>query len=229
MKVLVVIPAYNEENSILRAVDQVTQAGYDYVVVNDGSTDGTLDVCRANGLNVLNLAENLGIGGAVQAGHRYAWAHGYDVDVQFDGDCQHDAGSIARLVEGIEAGADLVVGSRFLGGSNTFMTTPMRRFGIKWISFWIKVMTGVRVLDTTSGFRATGRRAMQLFCRTYPVDYPEPESIVSAIAAGLTVAEVPVVMHERETGTSSIKALSSIYYMIKVSLAVIIVGLKARK
>lgn len=225
LKTLVIIPAYNEGLSIERVTRSVIDAGYDYVIVNDGSSDDTRDVCVRNNFNMLDLRENLGIGGAVQAGHKYAYRHGYDVDVQFDGDGQHDAAYIDALLLRLEEGADLVIGSRFIGTENEFRSSWLRRVGIRWISFWIRAFTGQRVTDPTSGFRATGRRAMALFCADYPMDYPEPESIVAAIKNDLVVAEVPAVMHERGAGESSIGALSSVYYMIKVSLAIAIVGL----
>lgn len=223
MKVLVIIPAYNEQESIVAAVSSVVGAGYDYLVVNDGSRDATLDICRSSGFNVLNLSENLGIGGAVQAGYKYALEAGYDVAIQFDGDGQHDAACIEQLVDGVVDGGDLVIGSRFLGGDNQFKSTFMRRVGIQWLSRVIRLFGG-RVTDPTSGFRACNRKALQLFCREYPIDYPEPESIVVAIGAGLSVGERPVVMHERQGGASSIGISSSAYYMIKVTLAIAIEG-----
>lgn len=227
--VLVIIPAYNEAESICETVRSVEQAGYDYVVVNDGSTDSTLEICLSNGFNVLNLTENLGIGGAVQAGHKYAVYHGYQIDVQFDGDGQHDASYISVLVEDVLAGSDLAVGSRFLKKTDGFQSSALRRVGIKWISFLIRVLTGSRATDPTSGFRACSRRCMNLFCRDYPTDYPEPESIVAALKNGLAVNDVPVIMHERSGGKSSIGAFSSVYYMIKVSLAIVIVGLSRKR
>lgn len=229
MKALVVIPAYNEEEAILSTVRSVEGAGYDYVVVNDGSTDGTLAVCKANGLNVLDLSQNLGIGGAVQTGHKYALAMGYDADVQFDGDGQHNVEYIAGLLEELENGADLAIGSRFLEPTDGFQSTVARRIGIRWLSWLIKLVTGKRISDPTSGLRASGPRALALFARDYPIDYPEPESIVTALSRGLTVREVPAVMNERATGSSSIKALSAVYYMAKVSLAILVVGLLQRK
>lgn len=227
--VLVIIPAYNEAESICETVRSVEQVGYDYVVVNDGSTDSTLEVCLSNGFNVLNLTENLGIGGAVQAGHKYAVCHGYQIDVQFDGDGQHDASYISALVDDVLAGSDLAVGSRFLEKTDGFQSSALRRVGIKWISFLIGVLTGSKATDPTSGFRACSRRCMNLFCRDYPTDYPEPESIVSALKNGLAVNDVPVIMYERSGGKSSIGALSSVYYMIKVSLAIVIVGLSRKR
>lgn len=224
MKVLLVVPAYNEEENILSVVKTISDAGYDYVVINDGSTDGTRDLCLSHGVNLVDLSQNLGIGGAVQTGHKYALENGYDVDIQFDGDGQHDIGFVPQLLEGIEGGADLVIGSRFVGETEGFKSTAARRAGIKWLEWWIRRFTGHTITDATSGFRASGRRAITLFSEDYPSDYPEPESIVLADKLGLKVSEVPVVMHERQGGSSSINALSGVYYMIKVSLAIALVG-----
>lgn len=221
-RILVIIPAYNERESIVSTVDSVVRAGYDYVVVNDGSTDDTLDICRKKNINVLNLPQNLGIGGAVQAGHKYAQQYGYDIDVQVDGDGQHDPAYIYKLVDRIIAGADLVVGSRFLEQTEGFQSSFLRRVGITWLSGVIKLVTHQRITDPTSGFRACNVRAIDLFCKKYPADYPEPDSIVSALSRGLNVAEVSVVMKERQGGSSSISGFSSVYYMIKVTLAIII-------
>lgn len=220
-----IIPAYNEAESILKVVQSVSELGYDYVVVNDGSRDATLEICRDNDLNVLDLPQNLGIGGAVQAGHKYAQRYGYDVDIQFDGDGQHDAAYLGALISEIERGGDLVVGSRYLVPSGGFQSTAMRRFGKSLLSNVIRFVSGVNVTDPTSGFRACGKRAIDLFCDEYPTDYPEPESIVSALKSGLIVGEVPVLMHERQGGTSSIGVISSAYYMIKVTLSILIVSL----
>lgn len=228
MNALIIIPAYNEEASIESVVRSVQDKGYDYVVVNDGSKDRTLDICKSNGFNVIDLPRNLGIGGAIQTGHKYAFMHGYDVDVQFDGDGQHDLGSVSALLGGIESGADLVIGSRFISEENTFRSARSRRAGIRLLNTLIKLRTGQNVTDCTSGFRACGRKAIELFAREYPRDYPEPESIAYGLALGLDVCEVPVVMHERQGGRSSINLLSSIYYMIKVSIAILIAG-RSRK
>lgn len=225
LKVLVVIPAYNEAENIVATVKTVTDLGYDYVVVNDGSTDSTLQVCRTYNLNVLDLPQNLGIGGAVQAGHKYAQRFGYDVDIQVDGDGQHDPAFIPKLVKQIENGKDLVIGSRFLEETDGFQSTFMRRVGITWLSFVIKAVSGHKITDPTSGFRASGKRAIDLFCKNYPIDYPEPDSIVSAIKHGLSVGEVSVLMKERQGGVSSISGFKSVYYMIKVTLAIVIASL----
>ena len=229
MRVLLVIPAYNESESIVGTVETVRAAGYDYVVVNDGSSDNTLALCREHGFNVLDLPLNLGIGGAVQAGHKYALAHDYDVDIQFDGDGQHDVNSIPVLLEGIERGADLVVGSRFISEANTFRSSAIRRAGIWWLKQVLRVSTGMTFTDSTSGFRASNRRTIEAFCAYYPSDYPEPESLAYAIHRGLSVEEVPVVMHERQGGTSSISATSAMYYMIKVSLAILFSSSRHKK
>lgn len=225
MKVLVVVPAFNESQNIKSVVESLIQAGYDYVVVNDGSSDDTAKICQEAGFNLLNLKENLGIGGAVQAGHKYALANGYDIDIQFDGDGQHDVNGIEKLIQEIRNGADLAIGSRFLEQSDGFKSTLMRRIGIKWLSSTIRLISDLRITDPTSGFRATGHKALELFCKDYPADYPEPESIVTAAKKKLAITEVQVTMHERQGGTSSIKAISSIYYMIKVTLAILLVGL----
>lgn len=225
-KVLLIVPAYNEEESVLSVAKTIMDAGYDFVIVNDGSTDATLSICRQYDIPVLDLCANLGIGGAVQCGHLYAYENDYDIDIQFDGDGQHDINSIESLIKGIQGGADLVIGSRFIKkDSSNFQSTGMRRLGIKWLSATIKFMTGKRVYDVTSGFRACSREAISLFCNEYPIDYPEPESIVTAIKHNLIVDEVPVRMNERQGGVSSIRALSSLYYMIKVSLSIVIEGI----
>lgn len=220
--ILVIIPAYNEMDSIMATVRSVMSSGYSYIVVNDGSTDATLDICRENRFNVLNLPHNLGIGGAVQAGHKYALRNNYLVDIQVDGDGQHDPSFIWGLVKEIEDGADLVIGSRFLKNDQGFRSTPLRRIGINWIKTLIHLLTGAKVTDPTSGFRACGVKAIKMFSEEYPSDYPEPESIVSALENGLDVRELPVVMNERQGGVSSISGFSSIYYMITVTLAIII-------
>lgn len=221
-RVLVIIPAYNESEAILDTVNDVIATGFDYVVVNDGSTDATLDICRSSHVNVLNLPQNLGIGGAVQAGHKYAKKFGYEIDIQVDGDGQHDPSYIAALVDQVDAGSDLVVGSRFLEKTEGFQSTAMRRLGIAWLSGVIRALTHRTVTDPTSGFRACGPRAINLFCEDYPTDYPEPDSIVTALSRGLVVSEVPVCMRERQGGMSSISGFSSVYYMIKVTLAILI-------
>ena len=222
-RVLVIIPAYNEQECILNTVASIKAAGYDYVVINDGSQDGTLRLCREHDVNILDLPQNLGIGGAVQAGHKYAQRFGYDIDIQVDGDGQHDPSYIPELVKLIEGGASLAIGSRFLVETDGFQSTFMRRVGIRWLSFLLKLLTGKAVTDPSSGFRACNKDAIDLFCKSYPDDYPEPESIALAMKLGLPVREAPVQMIERQGGRSSIGVLSSVYYMIKVTLAIVLV------
>lgn len=229
MKVLLIVPAYNEADSIVAVVNTIKGYGYDYIVVNDGSEDDTAKICRDNSINFLDLPQNLGIGGAVQAGHMYAKANNYDVDIQFDGDGQHDASCIEYLLHEISKGNDLVIGSRFIKETDGFQSSFMRRLGIRWLSLWIKIFTGLTITDATSGFRASNAEAIDLFCKDYPMDYPEPESIVFAHKKGLTISETSVIMHPRQEGSSSIGKGSSMYYMIKVSLAIAILGLFTRR
>lgn len=229
MRVLLVVPAYNEAKNILDVVKSIEHAGYDYVVIDDGSTDCTQEVCKDNNINRISLSQNLGIGGAVQTGHRYALLNNYDVDIQFDGDGQHDIHCVPDLLNAIEEGADIAIGSRFLRENEGFKSTFIRRVGIKWLKGWIRLFTGSTITDATSGFRACNRRAITLFCDYYPSDYPEPESIVYATEAGLKVSEVSVIMHDRQSGASTINAIAGAYYMIKVSLAIAMIKLARRK
>ena len=226
LRVLIIIPAYNEEGTILDVATNVISRGYDLVVVNDGSTDSTAALCIEHNIPLLNLANNLGIGGAVQTGYIYAQENRYDIAIQFDADGQHDADSIQALIMAVSGGADVVIGSRFLEKpQDNFQTTTLRRLGIKWLSGVIRLVTGHRIYDVTSGFRAVGKRAIAFFSRNYPQDYPEPEAITIAAKRGLVIEEVPVQMYERQAGVSSIDAISSVYYMIKVTLAILIQGM----
>lgn len=241
MNVLLMIPAYNEEGNILkvcRSIDEykcnknsLDEFNIDYVVINDGSTDGTFDICKENNLNMVNLVTNLGIGGAVQTGYRYAFQNNYDIAVQFDGDGQHDINFVKKICEPLISGkVDLCIGSRYLDDtSSKFRSTFMRRVGKNIISTFIKVFTGERITDPTSGFRAANVNIIRLFMYDYPTDYPEPESIVNVIKEGYSVKEVPVSMNERIAGKSSINVFKSVHYMIKVVMAIIICSLKTRK
>ena len=223
-KLLVIIPAYNEEAAILNTIADLKQncPQADYVVVNDCSRDRTREELRANGANYLDLPVNLGIGGNVQCGYLYAVRNGYDVAVQMDGDGQHDPAYLASVVGPVARGeVDMCVGSRFITKEG-FQTSAMRRAGIRLLSGLIRLLCGVRVLDVTSGFRATGRRLTEFFAHHYAQDYPEPEAIISAVLNGFRVGEAPVVMAERMGGTSSISPLRSVYYMVKVSIALVV-------
>lgn len=224
MKVLIIIPAYNEEDSIQKVVGNmiVHFPEYDYVIINDGSTDRTEEICRKENYSFLNLPLNLGIGGAVQAGYRYAKENDYDVAIQMDGDGQHDISFAGEMIKLLEADkADVVIGSRFLEKQG-FQTSGSRRTGIRILSSLIKICTGVKVKDVTSGFRAVNKRFIQIYSNDYSNDYPEPEAIVSAVMYGGRIAEVPVIMNERQGGASSIRFWNSVYYMIKVTLAIVI-------
>ena len=230
MKSIVIIPAYNEEKSIVKTVQDICEHApeFDYIIINDCSTDHTLDICRENQLHVLNLPINLGIGGAVQTGFLYAYTNGYDYAVQFDGDGQHDARYLQRMRDYLEEQkADMLIGSRFLEKEG-FQSTGMRRFGIRYFSVLIKLLTGVTITDPTSGMRMINRDIIALYSESYPKDYPEPESVVSIINRGKKVLEYPVEMRKRMEGTSSISPLKSVYYMIKVTLAILIEMLRKK-
>lgn len=225
MRVLAVIPAFNEERSVASVVEGIRRhaPGVDVCVVDDGSTDRTGEVARRLGVTLLPSPLNLGIGGAVQIGYLWALQHGYDVAVQVDGDGQHDPSYLPALVEAVRSGrAGLVIGSRFLEGSEGFRSTALRRAGIRYLDWLLRVRCGARVTDPTSGFRAAGREAIALFADAYPSDYPEPESIAVAARHGIAVAEVPVRMSRRAHGESSITPLRTLYYLVKVSLSLLV-------
>lgn len=230
MKLLVIIPAYNEEAAILGTVHSLHQhcPEADCIVINDCSRDGTRSILRENNIPYLDLPLNLGIGGGVQTGYKYAVEHDYDITIQFDGDGQHRAEYIRDLVRPIMAGqADMTVGSRFVAQDGQgFQSSAMRRVGINILSGLIRLCTGKHVLDATSGFRACGKALTREFAESYAQDYPEPEAIVTALVKGYRVQEIPVQMNERQGGVSSIRALKSVYYMVKVSLAVLLAGLR---
>ena len=223
-KVLIIIPAYNEAENIVGVVnhmmDQAPQ--YDYLVVNDGSTDDTLRLCRRENFHYLDLSINMGIGGAVQAGYIYAYKNDYDIAVPMDGDGQHDIAYLDKMLAPIiNKEADVVIGSRFLEKEG-FQSSFGRRVGINILSFLIMLTTGRRIMDVTSGYRAVNRMFIEIYSKDYPMDYPEPEAIVAAIMHLGRVKEIPVQMRAREAGTSSITFKKSIYYMIKVTLAILI-------
>ena len=221
-----IVPALNEEHSIGRVIDELRSfdPGLDIVVVDDGSVDATSQVAAANGARVLRLPFNLGIGGAVQTGFRYAFEHDYDLAVRVDGDGQHDPGQLGRVLEPVLRGdADIAVGSRFAAeGASGYRSSRTRRIGILLLAWIVSRIVGRRVTDTTSGFQALNREGIALFARDYPHDYPEVEATVLAAKAGLRRAEVPVEMRERSAGRSSIGAVRSVYYMVKVMLAIFV-------
>lgn len=223
MKKLIIIPAYNESEAILSTVETIRREApdFDYLVVNDCSTDSTKQILEEHRLNFLDLPVNLGIGGAVQTGYMYAYRNGYDMAVQVDGDGQHDPAFLKTMADHLENHhCDMVIGSRFIRKEG-FQSSRARRMGIQWFSWLIRRMTGVTITDPTSGLRMVGRKGMELFSKDYPRDYPEPETIVTLLNRNLKIEEIPVIMRERQGGTSSINLKKSVYYMVKVSLAIL--------
>lgn len=226
---IAIVPALNEEGSVGGVIDEIRafDPGFEIVVVDDGSTDRTAAVARARGAHVLRLPFNVGIGGAMQAGFRYAFENDYELAVQIDGDGQHDPAQLSVILGPLLAGeADMVVGSRFTGESG-YRVPLSRRLGITIFAWVVSLLARQRVTDTTSGFRAVNRRGIALFAADYPHDYPEVEGTVMVVRHRLRLLEVPVTMRERATGRSSITAARSVYYMVKVLLA-IFVGLFRR-
>ncbi len=227
---LAVVPAFNEEQNIGRVVDELHafDPGMDVVVISDGSIDHTVEVAREHGAHVIRLPFNLGIGGAVQTGFQYGWDNGYELAVRCDGDGQHIPAELPKVLAPVLAGeADIAVGSRFVGGEG-YRSSATRRIGIRLLAAVVSAIARQRVTDTTSGFQALNRRALELFAADYPHDYPEVEGMVMTIKHRLRLREVPVQMREREHGSSSITALRSVYYMAKVLVA-LFVGLFRRR
>lgn len=226
MRVLIIIPAYNEENNIKNTVDKILELNnpnIQYIVINDGSKDKTADVLKENKIEHVNLPVNLGIGGAVQTGYKYALKNDYDLAIQFDGDGQHNAEYIKDFVAEIEKGKDFVIGSRFLNSEGEFRSTIIRRIGINFLSGLIKICTGRKITDVTSGFRACNKEIIKIFANEYPTDFPEPDTIVKLLKyKRFKIEEIPVIMNKRTAGKSSISGLKPLYYMIKVSISIII-------
>lgn len=228
MKKLVIIPAFNEEGNLEKTIRDIKEnaPAFDYVIINDCSTDGTLAMCRRHGFSYLNLPVNLGIGGAVQTGYRYAYYHGYDIAVQFDGDGQHSASYLPEMAKQMEESeSDMVIGSRFITKEG-FQSSSLRRVGIRYFTLLIRILTGKKITDPTSGMRMINRKLMEKFTEEYPKDYPEPESVVTILSEKHRVTEMPVIMHERGEGNSSISLRNGVYYMVKVSFAMVIARMK---
>lgn len=224
MKYLAIIPAYNEEKNIYKVVKAIKDSNleFDIVVVNDGSTDNTELEAKKSGAKVLNLSSNLGIGGAVQTGYLYALYNGYDAAVQIDGDGQHSSKDLGRLAKELnESNADMVIGSRFICKSN-YKPSVCRNLGIRFFSKLVSFLCKSSYYDTTSGYRIVNKRGIRLFANYYPQDYPEVETIVYAAKNGLKVKEISANMNKRQGGKSSITPIKSMYYMIKVTLASLI-------
>ncbi|MFH1681439.1 MAG: glycosyltransferase family 2 protein [Candidatus Eisenbacteria bacterium] len=225
--IVVLVPAFNEEATVRAVVEEVRAAlpRAAVVVVNDGSSDRTGEEARAGGAVVVDLPFNLGIGAAMQTGYRYARAKGYRAAVQVDGDGQHVASEIPALLQGLEEGADLVVGSRF-GDRGSYRAPALRGLGIAFFGATVSLLTRKRFRDTTSGFRAANRRVIEYFARHYPSDYPEPEAILLLCRAGFRVRETAARFRERGGGRSSISALGGFFYLFKVFLALVMGALR---
>ncbi len=228
-RIVAIVPAYNEAGAIGDVVDGIraTNASYDVVVIDDGSRDGTGEIARSHGAAVVTLPYNMGIGSTVQTGFKYALEKGYEMAVRLDGDGQHDPGELEKLLGPIRSGeADIVTGSRFVEGSGGYRPPLARRIGIIWFARIVSLLTRQRVTDTTSGFQALNRKGIALFADDYPNDYPEVEATVLVFKHRLRLVEVPVTMRERETGASSITFVRSIYYVLKVTLALFMAMLR---
>lgn len=232
-RVAIIIPAFNEAENLKRLLPELLKVGIarrQVLVVDDCSSDATSSTAQAYGVNVLRLVVNLGIGGAVQSGFKWALRNGFDFALQVDGDGQHDPSFIPALLQAAHnSGVDAVIGSRFVGSSKEgFQSTTSRRLGIKWLSFLLLMFTGQRVHDVTSGMRLLGRKWLEEFTGHYPVDYPEPETLALIAAAGGRLIEVPVVMRNRSAGESSINHRRAVYYMIRVSIGIVLAALRGR-
>ena len=225
VKTLIMLPCYNEQHSLPKLLDDLIAADHPekyslhIVVINDCSKDDTANVARQHKVNLINLPVNLGIGGAVQSGLKFALLNDFDLAIQMDGDGQHPPRELYKLLDCYErSGANVVIGSRFIEKKG-FQTSFVRRMGIRYFHWLNKFFTGKNIYDSTSGFRLFDRKAIKLAAANYPDDYPEPESLVIFSKAGLEIAETAVQMQERTTGKSSIGKSASLYYTIKVSLA----------
>ena len=231
LRKLIIIPAYNESECIEKTIENIQKNAedFDYIIINDCSTDNTREICEKRGFHIINLPINLGIGGAVQTGYLYGVRYGYDMAVQVDGDGQHDAAFLQKMADCLEETvADMVIVSRFIEKQG-FQSTGARRIGIRFFTWLIRLMTGKTVTDPTSGLRMVNRKVMAEFAKDYPKDYPEPETAVTVLHCGMKIEEIPVVMKERAGGVSSISMKKSVYYMVKVSMAIIIERMRRRK
>ena len=224
MKSLIIIPAYNEQGSIVETIEdiKINAPEFDYIVINDCSKDHTRGICEKNHFHYIDLPVNLGIGGAVQTGYKYALDHGYDFAVQVDGDGQHDPRFLEEMLQVIqEKNLDMLIGSRFINKEG-FQSSGLRRTGIRYFTWLIHLLTGKTITDPTSGLRMINKDVIAYFAKEYPRDYPEPESIVAILKRKKKVAEIPVIMRARAGGVSSISPLKSVYYMIKVTIAILL-------
>lgn len=231
MKKLAIVPAYNEMGNIVKAITDLEEHAkeFDYVVIDDCSTDDTLQICEEQGYPVVSLPTNLGIGGGVQTGYLYGVKHGYDIAVQFDGDGQHNAAFLQQMAERLEKEKlDMIIGSRYIKRQG-YQSSRLRRIGIHYFTFLIFVLTGRRITDPTSGMRMVNKRTMEFFARNYPKDYPEPESVTMLLKRGCRIEEIPVEMNGRERGKSSISFKKSIHYMFQVTLHIVVAAFRRQE
>lgn len=226
MKIAAIVPAYNEEKSITAVVNDILQTAQSQslsitvIVVNDCSLDSTSEIISKLNCVALNLPVNLGIGGAVQTGFKYAFENGFDYAIQIDGDGQHPASEIPKLIGAAkEYNLDVVIGSRFMSKEG-FQSSALRRFGINYFKWLNRFLVGITINDSTSGLRLINKKTLEIVSEYYPDEYPEPEAIILYSLNKLKIGEVSVSMRERQGGVSSIGATSSIYYMFKVTLAI---------
>ena len=234
MRVILIIPAYNEAENILRVCDSIKKYNknhsdhYDFIVINDCSTDSTSKICHQNHLPIVDLIQNLGIGGAVQTGYKYALQENYDIAVQFDGDGQHNINHVKDLIAPIAKNqADLVIGSRFIDKNlDTFKSSTLRRLGIKIIAKFMHFATGKTIFDTTSGFRACSKDIIKEFAADYPLEYPEPLTTAEIIKKDYRIKEIPTTMNARIAGQSSINSWKNIYYMVNVCLSLLVIKIR---
>jgi len=231
-RVLAIVPAYNEEKTISEVILSIKQLdfGIDILVINDGSTDRTgMEAQKTEQALVVNLPANLGIGGAVQTGFKYALRNNYDIAFQFDGDGQHKALEIKKIIGPVmDSEVDVVIGSRFLKKHNGFQSTVARRIGIKIFEYLNMALIHQRITDNTSGFRAYNRKAIGFMADNYPTDFPEPEAVILIGKNGFRMKEVFVSMAARDQGTSSINGFRPLYYMVKVILSIFMCASRRR-
>lgn len=236
MKTILIIPCFNEQANILLLYNKILdynkkyKTKYDCLFINDGSTDNSKMILDNNKIPHIDLLSNLGIGGAVQTGYRFAYNCGYDIAVQFDGDGQHEISNVNSIIKPIEKGlANMVIGSRFIEKLETYKSTKSRRIGISLISIIIKIFTKKKICDPTSGFRAIDKQVLSTFANDYPIEYPEPVSSVILLKMNLKIMEVPVIMYERKNGKSSIRTWKNVYYMINIFISIMITSMRRYK
>ena len=230
-KVLLIIPAYNEEKSIEKTISSILTIPYDYIVINDGSTDSTQKILKQHNYNHINLLSNLGIGGAVQTGYKYAHENNYDIAIQFDADGQHDISYLNNLIRPImNHQANLVIGSCFINKSlKNQRSSKLRRLGIHFLSNVIRIFSGKRIHDPTSGFRAADKKVIASFAKNYPLEYPEPISNFELLKSHkILIKEIPVKMNRRANGKSSINSWKTIYAGFNVLISILILSLRRK-